>query len=172
MKNKKEESRFRINSEIRAKEVKLVGENVTVGNYSLQDAIKFADQLGLDLVEINGSNPELSICRIVDFSKFLYEKKKNEKKCAKVEVKELRMRPVTDDNDLAFKLKHAREWLLKGDMVKASVFFKGREITHKDLGYQILNKVIADLLDIGVTERAPQFEGQRLQIMIKPRPKK
>lgn len=170
--NKKEEERYKINSEIKSCLVKLVGDNVKVGDYTIQEANKIADQLGLDLVVVSENNPELPICKIVDFQKFLYEKKKNEKKQQKVEVKELRLRPVTDENDLEFKLKHAREWLSKGHLVKAFVFFKGREMTHKSLGDQILAKVIADLADIGVTDRLPIMEGPRLIVLIKPKPKK
>lgn len=170
MKQKRnEEHRYRINNEIRAKQVKLVGDNVTIGNYSIQDATRIADNLNLDLVEINNSNPELPICKVLDFGKFLYEKKKNDKKPQKTEVKELRLRPATSDNDLMVKVNRAKDWLDKGNMVKALVFFKGRELTHKELGYEILNKVVIELDGIGVVDKLPVLEGPRLTIMIKPK---
>lgn len=173
MKDRKELNRYKINSFIRAKQVRLVGDNVVAGVYSIQEAIKIADDLNLDLLEINNNNPDLPICKILDFEKFLYEKKKADKvKQPKVEVKELRLRPATDDNDLAFKIRHAREWLIKGNLVKASVFFKGREMTHKEFGYALLERVTAELADVGTSDKAPTFEGPRLMLMIKPIPKK
>jgi translation initiation factor IF-3 len=172
MKEKNKFNRYKINSDIRAKQVRLVGDNVTVGIYSLQEAIKIADDLDLDLLEINANNPEISICKVVDFEKYIYEKKKAEKKPVKVEVKELRLRPAIDENDLNFKLKHAKEWLIKGNLVKTSVFFKGREMSHKEFGYQILEKVINELSGVCIAEKTPVFEGTRLIIMLKPIPKK
>lgn len=170
--NRKDEVRYNINSYIRARRVKLVGDNVTVGDYPLSDALRLADSMNLDLIEINGSNPELSICKIADYQKFLYEKKKNEKKPKKVEVKELRLRPATDENDLNFKIKNAREWLTKGNLVKVTIFFKGREITHKELGYEILSKVITGLEDVATIDKEPTLEGPRLVLMVKPKSKK
>jgi translation initiation factor IF-3 len=173
MKDKKQLSRYKVNSDIRAKQVRLVGDNVVNGIYSYQDAIKISDDLNLDLLEINGNNPELPICKVVDFQKFLYEKKKADKvKQPKVEVKELRLRPATDENDLLFKIKHARAWLVKGDFVKVSVFFKGREMTHKEFGYQIIERIKTDLADVGSSDNSPIFEGPRLILMLKPNGKK
>jgi translation initiation factor IF-3 len=172
MKNKKYQkntTHYRVNSYIRAKQVRLVGDNVTMGVYSIADAIKMADDLNLDLLEINNNDPETPVCKILDFEKFLYEKKKSEKKQPKLDVKELRLRPATDANDLAFKLNHAKEWLTKGHLVKSSVFFKGRELAHKEFGYDILKKVLDGLEDVGTAESLPKFEGNRLVMMIKPK---
>ncbi len=125
----------------------------------------------LDLVEINPkANPP--ICKIVDYSKFLYEQKKKQKeqakKSAKIEVKELRFTPNTDEHDFTFKLNHARKFLEQGNKVKAYVFFKGRTILFKDRGFELLNKFVEELQDIAKVDNPPKFEGRRLTVILSP----
>ncbi len=174
-KGKKREQKlfYRVNEQIRAPEVRVVGDNVEGGNkvMSLEEALKLADELELDLVEIN-PNAKPPIVRIVDYSKFLYEQKKKlkeqAKKAAKIEVKELRFTPNTDDHDLQFKLNHARKFLEQGNKVKATVFYKGRSILFKDRGREILERFVDALSDIAEIEQQPKFEGRRLVVILKP----
>ena len=174
-KGKKKEQKlfYRINEQIKAPEVRIVGDNIEGGNQimPLEDALKLADELELDLVEIN-PNAKPPIVKIVDYSKFLYEQKKKlkeqAKKSAKIEVKELRFTPNTDEHDLQFKLNHARKFLEQGNKVKASVFFKGRSILFKDKGHEMIDKFIEALEDIAEVEQRPKFEGRRLVVILKP----
>jgi translation initiation factor IF-3 len=169
-KNKKEENKFNINYQIKAPQVKLVGDNVTMGIYSLKEAIRISDELGLDLVEISPTqNPP--ICKIMDYMKFLYDRKKNEKKPDKVETKEVRFRPVTDDNYLNVKINNSRKFLEKGNRVKAFVFFKGRENAYKNKGAEILQKFILALEDCSTIESALKMEGNKMIIFLKPKKK-
>ncbi len=172
-KKKEQKLFYRINEQIKAPQVRVVGDNIEGGNkiLPLQDALKLAEQLELDLVEIN-PNAQPPIVKIVDYSKFLYEQKKKlkeqAKKSAKVEVKELRFTPNTDDHDLQFKLNHARKFLEQGNKVKATVFYKGRSILFKDKGRELLDKFVEALSDIAEIEQQPKFEGRRLVLMLKP----
>lgn len=129
------EPQHRINESIRAAQVRVVGENIETGVYPLREALAMAEEAGLDLVEIS-PNAEPPVCRIIDYSKFLYQLKKKQKeikaKSVKVVVKEIRFGPQTDDHDFNFKLKHAKEFLQEGAKVRAYVFFKGRSILFKD----------------------------------------
>ena len=163
----------RINEKIKGlKEVRLVGENVEQGVYSYEEAIRIADQLELDLVEIspNGIPP---VCRIVDYQKFLYQIKKREKdakaKTAKVVLKEIRFGPQTDDHDYNFKLKHAQGFLKEGCKVKAYVFFKGRSILFKEQGEVLLLRFATDLEEYAKVDQLPQLEGKRMIIMMSPK---
>jgi len=150
----------------------LVGENVEQGVYSYEEAIRIADQLELDLVEIspNGIPP---VCRIVDYQKFLYQIKKREKdakaKTAKVVLKEIRFGPQTDDHDYNFKLKHAQGFLKEGCKVKAYVFFKGRSILFKEQGEVLLLRFATDLEEYAKVDQLPQLEGKRMIIMMSPK---
>ncbi len=171
---KKEQTlRYRINEQIRAPQVRLVGENVEGGNkiVPLEEALRLADELELDLVEIN-PKADPPIVKIVDYSKFLYEQKKKlkeqAKKAAKVEIKEIRFTPHTDEHDFDFKLNHARKFLEQGNKVKASVFFKGRSILFKDQGRELLERLLEDLEDIAEPEQQPKMEGRRLIVILKP----
>lgn len=166
---KKEES-YRINYYIKLPTVRLVGENVENGVYETRIALKMAQEMELDLVEISNG-----ICKIIDYKKFLYDKKKKEKEQQKKqkekqsEVKEIRMTPNTDDHDFNFKLVHAKNFLKNGDKVLASVFFKGRQISYKEQGEIILLRFAKDLDGIGIPEYLPKMEGKRMSMMIRPK---
>ena len=165
---------YRVNEKITAKEVRLVGDNVEQGVYSIYDARAIAEEQELDLVEIS-PNAAPPVCRVIDFQKFLYQQKKRAKeqkaKAAKVEVKEIRFGPQTDDHDYNFKLKHAMEFLKEGAKVKAYVFFKGRSILFKEQGEVLLLRFVNDLEEYGKLEQMPRLEGKRMIIMLSPKKK-
>ena len=154
------------------KEVRLVGDNVEQGVYPFDEALRIADQLVLDLVEIS-PNAEPPVCKIVDYQKFLYQQKKKEKeqkaKSSKVILKEIRFGPQTDDHDYNFKLKHAIEFLKEGCKVKAYVFFKGRSILFKEQGEVLLLRFASELEDYAKVDQRPQLEGKRMIIMFSPK---
>lgn len=152
--------------------VRVVGENIDQGIYPLREAIQMADEVGLDLVEISpAANPP--VCKVIDYRKFLYEKKKKQKelkaKTAKVVVKELRLSPNTDDHDFNFKLKHAIKFLQDGSKVKIDVFFKGRSILYKDKGELILLRFADELSEYGKVEMLPKLEGKRMIMIVAPK---
>jgi len=156
--------------------VRLVGDNIeTPGVFRIQDALRKADELELDLVEIS-PNAEPPVCRITDFQKFLYEQKKKLKelkaKASKIIVKEIRFGPNTDDHDYNFKLKHAERFLLEGAKVKAYVFFKGRSILYNEQGEILLLRFANALEEVGKVEQLPKLEGKRMTIFISPKKKK
>ncbi len=150
----------------------MVGDNVEQGIYSYEEAIRIADQLELDLVEIS-PNAVPPVCKVVDYQKFLYQLKKREKeskaKSTKVVLKEIRFGPQTDDHDYNFKLKHAQEFLKEGCKVKAYVFFKGRSILFKEQGEVLLLRFANDLEDYAKVDQLPQLEGKRMIIMFSPK---
>ena len=165
----------RINEKIKGvQEVRLVGDNVEQGIYTYEDAIKLADEMELDLVEIS-PNTDPIVCRIVDYQKFLYQQKKREKEqkinSTKIIVKEIRFGPQTDDHDFNFKLKHAHEFLKSGNKVKAYVFFKGRSILFKEQGEEILQRFATALDDLAKVDSAPRLEGKRMIIFLSPKKK-
>jgi len=151
-----------------------VGERVEQGVYSLPEAIKLADEMELDLVEISPKAVP-PVCRIVDYKKFLYEQKKKQKelksKQSKIVIKEIRFGPNTDDHDFDFKLKHAHKFLEEGAKVKAYVFFKGRTIVFKERGEILLLKFAQELEEVGLVEQMPKLEGKRMIMMINPKKK-
>ena len=163
---------FQVNDQIRAKEVRIVGEGFEPKVVSLREALRIADDMELDLVMIS-PNAVPPVCRIVDYSKFLYQLKKKQKeakaKQVKIDVKEIRFGPQTDDHDYNFKLKHAIGFLQNGDKVKAYVFFRGRSILFKDQGEKILARFVNDLEEYGKQEQAPVLEGKRMTIFISPK---
>jgi translation initiation factor IF-3 len=171
----RKEAEHRINHFIRVPQVRLVGDNVEPGVYPTNEAIKKAQDLGLDLVEIS-PNADPPVCKIIDYNKFLYDKKKKEKEMkanAKVsEVKEIRFTPNTDEHDFNFKAKHAENFLKDGNKVKAYVQFKGRAIQFQDRGQLLLLKFAERLTDIGVLESMPKMEGRRMLAMFAPKGKK
>ncbi len=171
----RKEAEHRINHFIRAQQVRLVGDNVEVGIYAVQDALRQAQEQGLDLVEIS-PNVDPPVCKIIDYNKFLYDKKKKEKemkaKSKASEVKEIRFTPNTDDHDFDFKAKHAVEFLKEGNKVKAYVQFKGRSIQFQDRGQLLLLKFAERLAEIGVLENMPKMEGRRMLAMFAPKGKK
>ncbi len=165
----------RINEKIKGlKEVRLVGDNVEQGVFSYEEAIRLADQLELDLVEIS-PNAEPPVCRIVDYQKFLYQLKKREKeakaKTAKVVLKEIRFGPQTDEHDYNFKLKHAIGFLKEGCKLKAYVFFKGRSILFKEQGEILLLRFANELEEYAKVDQLPKLEGKRMIIMMSPKQK-
>ena len=171
---KEQQQEHRTNHMIRAIEVRLVGENLEPGVYSLAEAIKIAKEQELDLVEISpGAKPP--VCKIIDYNKFLYEEKKKKKemkaKSKTSEVKEIRFTPNTDDHDFEFKVKHAEKFLADGDKVKAHVQFKGRAIMFKERGELLLLKFADRLKDVGALEGLPKMEGKRMLVMFAPKAK-
>lgn len=162
---------YNVNEYIRAKEVRLVGDNVEQGIYPIEKARRIAENLELDLIEIS-PNAEPPVCRVLDYQKFLYQQKKRLKeqkaKAAKVVVKEIRFGPQTDDHDYNFKLKHAIGFLKEGSKVKAYVFFRGRSILFKEQGEVLLLRFANDLEEYGKVEMMPVLEGKRMIIMISP----
>lgn len=155
--------------------MRLVGDNIPEpGIFALRDALKLAEELELDLVEIS-PKAEPPVCKITDYSKFLYQQKKKQKemkaKTVKVVVKEIRFGPQTDEHDFNFKLRHAENFLKDGAKVKAFVFFKGRSILFKEQGEILLLKLATGLEDIGVVEQLPKLEGKRMTMYISPKKK-
>ena len=174
MKNDSLKGQHRINEQIRAKEVRIVGDDIEPAVYSISEALKMADEHEMDLVEIS-PNAVPPVCRIIDYSKFLYQLKKRQKeqkaKQVKVNVKEIRFGPQTDDHDYNFKLKHAIGFLQDGDKVKAYVFFKGRSILFKEQGEVLLLRFANDLEDYAKVEQMPILEGKRMTISLTPKKK-
>ena len=172
MKNDSLKEQYRINDRIRVREVRLVGDNVEPGVYPTQQALKIAEEQGIDLVEIS-PNAAPPVCRVIDYQKFLYQQKKRQKeqkaKSVKVVVKEIRFGPQTDDHDYNFKLKHAKGFLEEGSKVKAYVFFKGRSILFKEQGEVLLLRFANDLEEYGKVEQMPVLEGRRMIIMLAPK---
>jgi len=150
----------------------VVGENVQIGIYNIKEALRLAEEQELDLVEISPSaNPP--VCKVVDYKKFLYERKKKQKEIkansAKIIVKEIRLGPNIDDHDFNFKMKHAMRFLEEGAKVKVDVFFRGRSIIYKEKGEYILLKFAADLEEYGKVEQLPRLEGKRMIMIIAPK---
>ena len=167
-------SQYRINEQIRVREVRVVGEDGS-SVMPTREALDIARQQGVDLVEIS-PNAEPPVCRIIDYSKFLYQQKKKAKemkqKQVKVEVKEIRFGPQTDDHDYNFKLKHAQNFLSEGSKLKAYVFFKGRSIMFKEQGEVLLLRFANDLEEYGKVDQMPVLEGKRMTILMSPKKKK
>ncbi len=185
--NKKDalKSQYRLNKAIRSPQIRLVGEDfdeisdiagkkVEAGVYPTLQALKWAEDLGIDLVEIT-DKADIPVCKIIDFNKFLYLKRKKEKeikaKTAKTVLKEIRFGPSTDDHDFDFKLKHAIKFLEEGAKVKAYVHFRGRAIVFKERGELLLLKFIKELENHGSTEELPKLEGKRMHVIISPKKK-
>lgn len=171
----RKEDEHRINERIRVPEIRLVGENVEQGVYEISKALQIAREQNLDLVEIvPNSNPP--VCRIVDYSKFKYELKKKQKelkaKQTKTVIKEIRFGPQTDDHDFDFKLKHAENFMKEGSKVKAYVQFIGRQIVFKNQGFELLERFVKALEELGKPEAPPKLEGKRLIVILAPKPKK
>lgn len=173
MKKDNLKNQYRINEKIRAKEVRLVGDNIEEQNvYPLSRALEIAKAQNLDLIEIS-PNAVPPVCRILDYQKFIYQQKKRQKeqkaKSVKIVVKEIRFGPQTDDHDYNFKLKHAKNFLEEGAKVKAYVFFKGRSILFKEQGEVLLLRFANDLEDYAKVEQMPALEGKKMIIMLAPK---
>jgi translation initiation factor IF-3 len=152
-----------------------VGENIEAQVLSIGEALRLADEMELDLVEIS-PNADPPVCKIVDYQKFLYQQKKKQKEikanAVKVVVKEIRFGPNTDDHDYNFKLKHAISFLEEGAKVRAYVFFKGRSILFKEQGEKLLARFVSDLDEYGKVDQTPRLEGKRMIIILSPKKKK
>ena len=162
---------YRINEQIRVREVRIVDEDGS-SVMPTRQALDIARQKGVDLVEIS-PNAQPPVCRIIDYSKFLYQQKKRAKemkqKQVKVEVKEIRFGPQTDDHDYQFKLKHAKEFLEEGNKVRAYVFFRGRSILFKEQGEVLLLRFANDLEEFGKVEQLPKLEGKKMFLFLAPK---
>ncbi|HOC02277.1 MAG TPA: translation initiation factor IF-3 [Candidatus Ratteibacteria bacterium] len=164
--------RYNINYRIRAPQVRLISETgQQMGVVPRDEAIAMAKERLMDLVEIvPNANPP--VCRILDFKKFLYEQKKKEKEAKKkqksIQIKEIRLRPEISEHDYNFKKQHIEEFLREGYRVKVSVSFRGREILHKERGYNVLQKLIADLGPLAKIEKSPHEEGRFLNVILIP----
>ena len=171
MKNDKLKNQYRINEQIRVREVRIVGEDGSEV-VPTRKALDMARQNGVDLVEIS-PNAQPPVCRLIDYSKFLYQQKKHQKemkqKQVKVEVKEIRFGPQTDEHDYQFKLKHAREFLNEGNKVRAYVFFRGRSILFKEQGEVLLLRFANDLEEFGKVEQMPKLEGKKMFLYLAPK---
>jgi len=166
----------RVNREIDSPEVRVVGDNIeSPGVYSISEALKIADSLELDLVEIS-PNATPPVCRVVDYQKYIYQQRKRAKEqkanTQKIVIKEIRFGPNTDEHDFQFKLKHAKAFLEEGSKVKAFVFFKGRSILFADKGEQLLLRFAYELDEWGKAEQMPKLEGKRMIMMLSPNKKK
>ena len=153
--------------------MRVIGEEgEQLGVLDIRDAIRAAREKGLDLVEV-AATADPPVCRIIDFGKFQYEAKKKaneaKKKQVTISVKEVKFRPGTDDHDYDYRMKHAREWLEGGDKVKATIWFRGREMTHRELGARILEKLEKDLIEVGEVEARPRMEGNQMFIILGPK---
>ena len=171
MKNDKMKNQYRVNEQIRVKEVRVVSDDgATV--MPTRQALDLARQEGVDLVEIS-PNAQPPVCRIIDYSKFLYQQKKRQKelkqKQVKQEVKEIRFGPQTDEHDYQFKLKHAIEFLEEGNKVRAYVFFRGRSILFKEQGEVLLLRFANDLEEYGKVEQLPKLEGKKMFLYMAPK---
>lgn len=177
---------LRTNNQIRVPRIRLVGDNleeiseiagkeITPDIYYTTKAIQWAEALEMDLVEIS-PNADPPVCKIIDYKKFLYDKKKKEKelkaKSAKTVIKEIRFGPNTDDHDFDFKVRHAQKFLEEGSKVKSYVQFRGRAIVFKDRGELLLLKFLKELEEYGAAEAMPKMEGRRMIVMISPKKKK
>ena len=170
-KQQNNKQQYRVNEQIRVREVRIVDENGSTVMPTRQ-ALDIARQQGVDLVEIS-PNAQPPVCRIIDYSKFLYQQKKRAKemkqKQVKVEVKEIRFGPQTDDHDYQFKLKHAKEFLEEGNKVRAYVFFRGRSILFKEQGEVLLLRFANDLEEYGKVEHLPSLEGKKMFLYLAPK---
>ena len=163
----------RRNDMIRAREVRVIGaEGEQLGILQRSEAIAMAQEVGCDLVEVS-SNSEPPVCRIINYGKFKYEQQKKKqdakKRQAVVQVKEIKVRPKTDEHDYETKVKHIRRFLEDGDRCKVTVFFRGREIVHKDRGLDILERIVKDLEEVAKVDQEPRAEGRTLQMLLVPK---
>ncbi|MBK9103334.1 MAG: translation initiation factor IF-3 [Saprospiraceae bacterium] len=184
--SKPDENKFQINGDIRVPEIRLVGDNlddvskvagkeIEPGIYPTRTVRNWAEDMGQDLVMIS-PNADPPVCRIIEFNKFLYNKRKKEKEIkantSKTVIKEIRFGPNTDEHDFEFKVKHAQKFLEEGSKVKSYVHFRGRTIVFKERGELLLLKMLKELEEYGAAESLPKMEGRRMIVMIAPKKKK
>jgi translation initiation factor IF-3 len=171
MRRQRNDDRPRVNNEIRASQVRLIKPDEEHEIVSVERALEIAESFNMDLVEV-APNAKPPVCKVIDFGKFMYEKKKKEKEAKKkqhtIQVKELRFRPTTDDHDLEFKTRHAREFLEGGDKVKATVQFRGRDMLYTEQGEELLKNLAEELSDISKIESNPTMEGRRMIMVLSP----
>ena len=171
MKNDKMKNQYRVNEQIRVREVRVVSEGGSTV-MATRSALEMAREQGVDLVEIS-PNAQPPVCRLIDYSKFLYQQKKHAKemkaKQVKVEVKEIRFGPQTDEHDYNFKLKHAQEFLSEGNKVRAYVFFRGRSILFKEQGEVLLLRFANDLEEYAKVEQLPKLDGKKMFLYLAPK---
>lgn len=163
---------FRVNELIRVNEVRLIGpENENIGVVPIQKALQIARDAELDLVEV-APNSEPPVCRVMDFGKFLFERTKKEREArkaqTKIEVKEIRLRPKTNEHHRGFKTRDARRWLLEGNKVKVTIRFRGREITYPEIALEDLREIAEELADVGNIEQSPNIEGRTMGMVLAP----
>ncbi|MCZ7545336.1 MAG: translation initiation factor IF-3 [Anaerolineae bacterium] len=163
---------YRTNEQIRAPQVRLITDtNENIGVVSVREALRIAEERGLDLVEV-APNSEPPVCRIMDFGKFMYERAKKEREARKaqkqIEVKEIRLRPKTTDHHRSFKVRDARRWLEEGMKVKVRIRFRGREITYPEIARDLLVDIAKELSDVGVVEQTPNMEGRTMLMILAP----
>jgi len=165
-------SDYRINEDIRVREVRLIGpDGGNVGVVSIEEALRVAREADLDLVEV-APNSDPPVCRVLDYGKFLYEKAKKDREArkaqTKVEIKEVRLRPKTSEHHRSFKVRDARRWLTEGKKVRVRIRFRGREIHDPEIALQDLQGIAEELSDVGVIEQAPMMEGRTMLMMLSP----
>ena len=165
---------LRINQRIRVKEVRLIGpEGEQMGVVNTQDALQKAEEAGLDLVEVAGQTSP-PVCRIMGYSKYKYEQEKKEKEARKhqkvVHLKEIKMKPNIEEHDYQVKLYHLKRFLGRGDKAKLTMTFRGREMSHVEIGKKIVNRVISDLSETGEVEKGPMMDGRNIMVYFMPRP--
>ena len=170
------ENRPRINDEIRAKEVRVLNEEGgQLGILTIEDALKKATEMMIDLVEIS-PDAEPPVCKIIDIGKFLYQKEKKTKDAKKkqkvVEIKEMKFRPKIDNHDFDYRIVQMKEFLEKGDKVKVTIRFRGRELVHADLGFELINRVIESVKDFGEVDKKPKMEGKSIIVVVNSKFKK
>jgi translation initiation factor IF-3 len=167
------EAGLRINNRIRVPEVRVIAEEEQLGVMPTHEALRLAEEKGLDLVEIS-PRAFPPVCRIMDYGKYKYEEAKKKqharKRASTVETKEIKFRPKTEEHDMAFKVKHVRRFLEGGNKVRLAVVFRGREITHPQTGMAVLNRVVEMCSDIAAVEATPNMEGRRMIMVIAPKP--
>lgn len=170
--NKISASQFRINNQIRAKNVRLIGaDGINIGVVTIEEAFEAARTADLDLVEI-APNADPPVCRVLDFGKFLYEKSKKDRESrkaqTKVEIKEVRLRPKTSEHHRSFKVRNARRWLTEGKKVRVRIRFRGREITFPEIALEDLQSIADELSDVGIVEQSPTMEGRTMLMTLAP----
>jgi translation initiation factor IF-3 len=146
----------------------ILGQGAQIGIMTRRDAQKKAELLGLDLVEVS-PNADPPVVRIMDFGKFQFDEKKTKKKQKIQKLKEIKLRPVTDEGDYKVKLRNLIGFLERGDKVKVTIRFKGREITHKELGSKLLERIKADISGVGIVDQEPKLEGRQMVMVISPK---
>jgi len=174
MRGPRRDDRVRINERIRVREVRVIDEaGQQLGIMAPQDAIRIARSKGLDLVEVSATAVP-PVCRITDYGRYQYNEQKRQRQARKhqktIEVKEIKFRPKVDEHDYQFKKKHIERFLADGDKVKATVFFRGREIAHPEIGRRILERLIQEVSELAVAENIPRLEGNTMHTILGPRP--